>query len=82
MKTAYPKKVRFVDDPIPAYLIPEYCRDEYGIDAVKLTRHLADVVDLLADWLERNSVCFTADEYVHDVMVELKRRNDGSRHSL
>lgn len=82
MKTAYPKKVRFVDAPIPEHLIPDYCRDEYGIDAARLTRHLADVVDLLADWLERNSSYFTADEYVHDVMMELKRRNDGQGRTL
>lgn len=72
MKDAYPKKLRFVDAPIAEHLIPADCRDDYGIDAVKLTRHLAEMVFLLADRLERNSVCFTADEYIHDAMMELK----------
>ena len=40
MTSAYPKKLRFVDDPIDAALIPADCRDEYGVDAVKLVRHL------------------------------------------
>lgn len=82
MKTAYPKKVRFVDAPIPGYLIPDYCQDEYGIDAAKLTRHLADMVNLLAYRLEQNSSYFTSYEYVHDAMVELKRRNDGQSRTL
>lgn len=42
MKNAYPKKLRFVDDPIDAGLIPDDCRDEYGVDAVKLVQHLAE----------------------------------------
>ena len=41
MTSAYPKKLRFVDDPIDAALIPADCRDEYGVDAVKLVRHMA-----------------------------------------
>lgn len=82
MKTAYPRKVRFVDAPIPGYLIPDYCQDEYGIDAAKLMRHLADMTYLLAEWLERNSSCFTSYEYMHDAMVELKRRNDGQGRTL
>ena len=41
MKNAYPRKLRFVDDPIDPLLIPDECRDEYGVDAVKLVRHLA-----------------------------------------
>ena len=72
MKDAYPKKLRFVDAPIAEHLIPEHCRDAYGIDAVKLTRHLAEVVFLLADGLERGSMCFTADEFIHDAMMELR----------
>ena len=40
MKAAYPKKMRFVDAPIAENLIPDACRDAYGIDAVKLVRHL------------------------------------------
>ena len=42
MKNAYPKKLRVVDDPIDAPLIPAECRDEYGVDAVALVRHLAE----------------------------------------
>lgn len=82
MKTAYPKKVRFVDAPIPEHLIPDCCRDEYGIDAAMLTRHLADMVGFLSSGLAYDSVCLTADEYVHDAMVELKRRNDGQGRAL
>lgn len=40
MRDAYKKKLRFVDDPIDATLIPAECRDEYGVDAVALVRAL------------------------------------------
>ena len=52
MTSAYPKRLRFVDDPIDAALIPADCRDEYGVDAVKLVRHLA--------WMLRQERVLTA----------------------
>lgn len=42
MTDAYAKKVRFVDALIDEWLIPDECRDAYGIDAVALVRHLAE----------------------------------------
>ena len=52
MTSAYKRKLRFVPVPgepsiIPEYLIPDDCRDEYGIDAEKLVKRL------VAAWTER-----------------------------
>lgn len=48
MTTAYPKKLRFVDDPIAASLIPDHCRDDYGVDALALVKHLEWYIGQLA----------------------------------
>lgn len=53
MTSAYKKKLRFVDDPIDAGLIPDECRDEYGVDAVKLVRVLKDRSLAFAEPLEK-----------------------------
>lgn len=50
MTDAYPKKLRFVPEQgkpffVPEELIPEDCRDAYGIDAEKLVRHLVRLVE-------------------------------------
>ena len=47
MTSAYAKKLRFVDDPIDSALIPDECRDEYGVDAVALVKWMVDA------WTER-----------------------------
>jgi len=50
MQKTYPKKLRFVPEKgkpffVPEELIPEDCRDDYGIDAEKLVRHLVRLVE-------------------------------------
>lgn len=74
MNDAYPKKVRFVDAPIEESLIPDECRDSYGIDAAKLVRHLA--------WRLKESstlcTCLMMEKEKHERLVlGISGENDG-----
>lgn len=76
MRDAYAKKLRFVPVPgepsiIPEHLIPDDCRDEYGIDAEKLVKRLvqawtdrekenAVVTDILALMFVKVNGCKTS----------------------
>ena len=74
MKSAYPTKLRFVDDPIATELIPDSCRDEYGVDAAALVKHLAALVYWMAAQMESESFYFVAGDFIAKAKADIERR--------
>lgn len=78
MTSAHPKKLRFVPAPgeepiVPEYLIPDEARDEYGVDAAVLVKHLAALIHKMAAYMEAESFYFVAGDFIAKAAADVEK---------